>query len=291
MSQADNIKDKNNRKSVIHILKIIKSRIKLYNKNSNGYIILCGISEFGEEIFHCIEPLNPIKSFYYECSKKFNINIIEELFIKKGEGNIILISGDECIIYEYNGIFRKIKSINANLIKRHSKGGQSSVRFSRLAEESRLHYITHCIDYINDLCNVKNSHIYGSMELKTQLLNHFTLKIKLKTENKFCEFNNSTINNSYFIDIIDKNNKLNNDDKFTHIIECIDMNPDILVFTEEEIDNSIENIEYIIVVKSNIMNDIKKKYPNKDVYLININNSCYSRLKDFIVIGKKYYIN
>jgi len=131
MAQVDNIKNKNNNKSVSHILKII----------------LCGISESREEIFYCIEPLNRIHSFYYECSKKFSIHIYEELFTKKGQGNIILISGDECIIYEYNGFFRKLKSINANLIKRHSKGGQSSIRFSRLAEESRLHYVTHSIDY------------------------------------------------------------------------------------------------------------------------------------------------
>lgn len=164
-----------------------------------------------------------------------------------------------------------------------------------MAEESRLHYITHCVDYINDICNSNNTHIYGGIELKTQLLNDFSLKIKIKTENKFHEFNKNTIHNPYFSNLIELNCQLNNEDnedKFNYIVECIDINPDILAFSENEIDESINNIEYIVIIDkidSKILNDIKNKYINKNIYILNGESKSFSKLKEFNIIAKKYY--
>jgi hypothetical protein len=264
---------------------MIKSRIKIYQLNENGYLLLCGIDSNSKEIFYCLEPKIPINSFYYECSRKFNFNIIDDLFKEKNIGNIIFISGEECIIYEYIGYWRKIKSLNANLIKRHSKGGQSSIRFARLAEESRLHYITYCIDYINDLCCQSNSYIYGGTELKLKLLEHQLLKIKLKTENKYHEFNNSTIYDKYFENLINSENSFQNDIIIQQIITHLELNPDILLFTEEEINENSDNIEYILIIDKNLIN----KYSNKKNIQLTIGSKYYYKLKDFIIIGKKYY--
>lgn len=89
-----------------------------------------------------------------------------------------------------------------------------------MAEESRLHYITYCIDYINELCNPNNSYIFGSTELKTKLLDHQSLKINLRTSNEFHEFNQSTIYDKYFENLINDNMKINNDKLYEDIIEC-----------------------------------------------------------------------
>lgn len=61
INQAENIKDKQNKKAVIQLLKMIKSRLKLYEINENGYLILCGIDINGKDIFYCEEPMVPIK--------------------------------------------------------------------------------------------------------------------------------------------------------------------------------------------------------------------------------------
>lgn len=291
INQAENIKDKQNKKTVIHLLKMIKSRIKIYPKNESGYIILCGLDNNSKEIFECIEPMIPINSFYYECSRTFNMDVVKKLFIEKSSGNVIFISGIECIIYDYIGYWKKIKSINANLIKRHSKGGQSSIRFARLAEESRLHYVTYCIDYINDLCNPLNSFIFGSTELKTKLLDHQTLKINLKTSDKFHEFNQTTIYDKYFENLINDNIKINNDKIYEEIIECIDLNPDILVFSEDELKDNIDNTEYILVINNKLLDYYTDIYKDKKIINLDICNRYYARLKDFVIIGKMYYVN
>lgn len=268
---------------------MIKSRIKLYNKNENGYLILCGLDINRTEIFHCIEPPTPIKSFIYKCSKKFNIEDIKEIFIEKPKGNIIFINGYECIIYEFNGNWRKIKSINANLIKRHNKGGQSSLRFERLAEESRLHYVTHCIDYINELVSINNSHIYGSHELKTLLLDRPTLKIKLKTKDIYYEFNKSTIYDKYFEELISIDINSNKEKIYEQIIECIDLQPDILLFSEDEIQKNIQQIEYILVIDNKMIKNITNQYIDKNIIILDISSKNYARLKDFTIIAKLYY--
>jgi hypothetical protein len=268
---------------------MIKSRIKIYNQNDNGYLLLCGLDSDSNEIFYCIEPKIPINSFHYECSRTFSFDIIDNLFREKSSGNIIFISGEDCIIYEYIGYWKKIKSMNANLIKRHSKGGQSSVRFARLAEESRLHYVTYCIDYINDLCCSDNSHIYGSTELKLKLLDHQSLKIKLKTENKYHEFNSSTIYDKYFENLINSENTSQNDLILEDFITNLDLNPDILLFSEEEINENLDVIEYILITDKKLIEIVKDKYPNKKIIQLNISSKYYYRLKDFVVIGKKYF--
>ncbi len=268
---------------------MIKSRIKIYPKNENGYLILCGLDILSKEYFYCIEPPVPIKSFNYKCNKTFDIDMVKDLFTEKSKGNVIFISGNECIIYQYSGSWKKIKSINANLIKRHNKGGQSSVRFARLAEESRLHYVTHCIDYINELCIPTNSYIYGSIELKTLLLDRPTLKIKLKTENIYHEFNNSTIYDKYFENIISMENKSNEEKIYQNIIEYINLNPDILLFTENEINEHIDHIEHILIVDNKLKEHISKLYPDKNIIILDISSKYYSKLKDFKIIGKLFY--
>jgi hypothetical protein len=132
--------------------------------------------------------------------------------------------------------------------------------------------------------------IFGSTELKTKLLEHQTLKINLKTSDKYHEFNQSTIYDKYFENLINDNIKINNDKIYEEIIECIDLNPDILVFSEDEIKNNIDNTEYILVITDYYYyyTDI---YKNKKIIELNISSKHYARLKDFIVIGKMYYVN
>ena len=116
------------------------------------------------------------EQFIYNCSNKFIIDFVQD-YIKQLDGSIIFVNGNEAIIYSWKSRFVKQKHINANLIKRHRKGGQSSVRFARLAEESRTHYVTYIIDNINTL-KTKNNWIFGSNEILSMII-YIILPVKL----------------------------------------------------------------------------------------------------------------
>jgi len=283
ISQADNIKDKNNKKSVVRVLKMINNKMKLLMIPENGILLFVGIDQYNNEISEIMIPPNPIKEFYNSCNKKFETFRFEHLFEQKSLGHVVFISGNECLIYKYDGKFKKIKTLNANLIKRQSKGGQSSVRFSRLAEESRHHYIVAVSDYLNKTINTDINWLFGSNELKNMLLNYNSLKIKFRTDTMFFTFNDITINNQYFEQLMVKSNE-KEQMQIENIVELINRNPDFLLFSEKEIDDNLNNIEYII--------DISQNYKNENIQVIklNIDNKYYGQLKNFKILAKLYYI-
>jgi hypothetical protein len=67
------------------------------------------------------------------------------------------------------------------------------------------------------------------------------------------------------------------------------LNPDILLFSEEEINENLDVIEYILITDKKLIEIVKDKYPNKKIIQLNISSKYYYRLKDFVVIGKKYF--
>lgn len=255
----------------------------------NGLLLFFGIDRFGHEIKEMIAPPNPITEFYYQCTKYFDIDRFETLFTTKPIGHIIFISGQECIIYQFNGNWKKLKTLNANLIKRHHKGGQSSVRFSRLAEESRTQYITHIVDWINHLIvNDQNNYVFGGRELKDMLITCPQLKITLKTEDRFHIFNDRTIHDDYFTQLM-TNPIFNNNKKVDNIIELLTRDPDYLLFSLDEIMEHLANVEYIVDIHHNI--DPFEPYAifkNKDIITLPIDHPSYARLQDYQIIGKLY---
>ena len=65
--------------------------------------------------------------------------------------------------------------------------------------------------------------------------------------------------------MINDNIKINNDKIYEEIIECIDLNPDILVFSEDELKNNIDNIEYILIVNDKLIEYYNNLYPDKKI--------------------------
>jgi len=264
---------------------MINSNLRLITSDiigENGILLFYGIDKNGYDIKEMFVPPNPITEFYYVCTRKFEIERFKTLFESKPIGHVIFISGIECLIYQYNGIWKKIKSITANLIKRHHMGGQSALRFSRLAEESRTHYITHIIDWINKLIIInKNNYVFGSRELKNKLLESKELKIKLKTEDCYHIFNNDTIKDDYFTKLL-SNIEFKNSNKINEIVTLLEKDPDYLLFSDEEIQTNIDNVEYIVIIKPN------KKY-NKETIILPENHPMYKKLMYFQVIGKLYH--
>jgi peptide chain release factor subunit 1 len=265
---------------------MINSQLRLITPiilGENGVLIFFGIDRSGCDVKEIISPPNPITEFYYECTKSFVTERFKNLFNEKPIGHIVFISGEECLIYQYVGIWKKIKSINANLIKRHHMGGQSAVRFSRLAEESRVHYITHVTDWINKLILTKdNNYVFGGRELKEKLLQSSELKIVFHTDDIYHSFNDQTINDDYFTKLV-SSQVFKEDKRIGQIVELLEKDCDYLLFSDNEIKTNFDNVEFIVVISST------EKYENKNVIILPYNHHYYSKLKHFQVIGKLYY--
>ena len=233
----------------------------------NGIIVYAGVNEYNKEVFETFIPKIKLNVFYYNCGKTFAIDRFMNLF-NDVSGHIIFANGDNCFIYEFKGTFVKIKSINANLIKRHSKGGQSALRFSRLAEESRHAYVIYVIDYINKLCLSGNCWIFGSSEIVKMILGRGELLVKLNNGG-FLDFNNDTIKDinkwlAYLTNVEVDDNILQ------EIVLYLDTNPDMLDFDLE----NMGDMKYYLTHE-----DIEKYRGKKN----------YDRISLFQYIGVKYY--
>lgn len=238
---------------------------------TNGFLLFAGINQYDEEILEVVEPPNTVPEFFYHCGKKFITERFEPLFQQSSIGHLIFISGHETLLYRYsNGNFSKIKTIQANISKRHNKGGQSSVRFSRLAEESRVSYINLVIDQINNLPGDKN-YLFGSQELKEQLLSSKNLKVKIKTDDCYYTFTDQTYKERYFKTLmIDTDQTI--DEQAKLVYELLDLNPDLLIFGRQDIEEYSDQLEFVLDCC---------KIPGSSRY--------YSRLRNLGLIGKLYF--
>ncbi len=263
----------------------INEYVKNINKSDlkNGIFIFAGIDETGCEIFEYVIPENKIELFIYNCSHKFDTSLISK-YMEKHSGSIIFANGSDCYIYEWNGgKFNKIKHINANLIKRHKKGGQSSIRFARLAEESRLHYVTHVVDYLNQIQTI-NNWIFGSDEIVKMIMERKS-EINISLSNGgFFNFNDTSISNTeYWLNYIEKKN--NYDKYYEKILYYLNTDIDRLDF---DINNK-DQMEFYIEQKQSTNQSINQlNSDNKQIPLL-VDSKFYGRLQIFEYVGVKYF--
>lgn len=251
------------------------------NKYNNGIFIWAGINEYNEFIFKTLIPEIENDKFIYNCSNKFITDFVQD-YMKKLDGSIIFANGNECIIYEWNFKFIKIKHIDSNLIKRHKKGGQSSVRFARLAEESRLHYVTYIIDNLNKLKTL-NNWIFGSKEILDMIFERKKdIYINLNNGGFYNFDDKSILNQNYWIKYLEyeENDKYNK--YFEKIIYYLETNPDFLDFDI----NERENMNFYM-----LKNKIDNFESDKKIPWIHPNNKYFGKLNNFEYIGVKYYVN
>ena len=269
IATAKNIKNRLNGQLVSRLLRMIQEYFIRVEIPENGVIVYAGVNEYNKEVFQTFVPKIKLNVFYYNCGKTFVIDRFTNLF-NDVSGNIIFANGDNCFIYEFKSTFVKIKNINANLIKRHSKGGQSALRFSRLAEESRHSYVIYVIDYINKLCDSGNCWIFGSGEIVKMILERGELQVNLKNGG-FLDFNSDTINNTNKWLVYLKNEDVDNT-VLEEIVLYLDTNPDMLDFDPENRDE----MKYFLTT-----DDIEKYRGKKN----------YERVSLFEYIGVKYFAN
>lgn len=192
---------------------------------------------------------------------------------------IILVNGTECIIAKVNQNnsymdVRIINKVNINLVNKHNKGGQSSVRFGRIADNIRNKYVNIVSNKIvesyminnNTKCIVDKIIIAGSGEFKNDIIATSIFKqyfSDILFDVLTCEdITEGNIINIYTMkkdEIFGVNNK-EIDIKLTELIET---NYDMLVFGKIECMeminiNMLDTLYTMDDYKNNIINKIIK---------------------------------
>merc|ERR1719354_222685 len=143
---ATNIKSRVNRQSVMDAITSTQQRLKLFNKvPPNGLIIYCGtvLTDEGKEkkLTIDIEPFKPINQSLYMCDNKFHTQALSVLLEDDAKFGFIVMDGNGCLFGTLAGSTRDIlQKLSVELPKKHGRGGQSALRFSRLRVEARHNY-------------------------------------------------------------------------------------------------------------------------------------------------------
>ncbi|ORY91148.1 eukaryotic peptide chain release factor subunit 1 [Syncephalastrum racemosum] len=178
---ASNIKSRVNRLSVLSAITSTQQRLKLYNRvPNNGLVVYCGtiVTEEGKEkkVNIDFEPHKPINTSLYLCDNKFHTEALSELLETDAKFGFIVMDGNGSLFGTLSGNTREvIHKLQVDLPKKHGRGGQSALRFSRLREEKRHNYVRKIAELAasffltNDKINVAGLVLAGSADFKTEL--------------------------------------------------------------------------------------------------------------------------
>ena len=185
---ATNIKSRVNRQSVLTAITTAQQKLKLYKFTpENGLAIFCGtaITLDGKEkkISIALEPPKPLLTNLYMCDDHFHTQALIDMTKNEQTFGFIIVDGNGVQYSTISGnIKTKLYEYFVDLPKKHSKGGQSAIRFARLRIEARQNYITKISEHAtrlfitNDLPNVTGIILAGSADFKNKLLNRQLLK-------------------------------------------------------------------------------------------------------------------
>ena len=191
---AGNIKSRVNRLSVLSAITTAQQQLKLYSKiPANGLVVLTGTviedtnSKARKEVKMSFEPLKPVTSFLYLCDSSFHVDQLEHDLEDNKVYGIVVIDGNGFLLANLSGSNKKVLyRESVDLPKKHGRGGQSALRFSRLAESSRHNYLRKVSEtmerfFLSNNCLVNEGIIIaGSADMKTHLQNKDFFNPQLK---------------------------------------------------------------------------------------------------------------
>lgn len=158
-----------------------QQRLKLYNKvPPNGLVVYCGeiLTSEGKErkVNIDFEPFKPINTSLYLCDNKFHTEALSELLESDQRFGFVVMDGNGTLFGTLSGNTRDIvHKFSVDLPKKHGRGGQSALRFSRLRDEKRHNYVRKVAELAvqnfitNDKVNVAGIILAGSADFKTDL--------------------------------------------------------------------------------------------------------------------------
>ncbi|KAJ8093563.1 translation termination factor eRF1 [Marasmius tenuissimus] len=178
---ASNIKSRVNRLSVLAAITSTQQRLKLYNRvPPNGLVLFVGtiLTDEGKEkkVSFDFEPHKPINTSLYLCDNKFHTEALSELLESDSRFGFIVMDGNGTLFGTLAGNTREvIHKFTVDLPKKHGRGGQSALRFSRLRDEKRHNYVRKVAELAvqhfitNDKVNCTGLVLAGSADFKTEL--------------------------------------------------------------------------------------------------------------------------
>jgi peptide chain release factor subunit 1 len=138
-----------------------------------GIVMFLGSSGRHEDIV--FEPPSPVQAPVHLCDSKFRVEYLASFSASEVYG-FVIVDGSGCLFGTLSGRERVVKhKFSVDLPKKHSKGGQSALRFARLRLEKRHNYlrkVSECAAkcFISgDAPNVSGIIIAGAAEFKTDL--------------------------------------------------------------------------------------------------------------------------
>lgn len=167
--------------SVLSAITSTQQKLKLYSRvPDNGLCVFVGtvLNDEGKEkkISFALEPFKPINTSLYMCDSRFHVEALEELLETDSKWGFIIMDGNGSLFGTLSGNTREVLyKFSVDLPKKHGRGGQSALRFSRLREEARRNYVRKVAELAvqhfitNDKVNVAGLVLAGSAELKTDL--------------------------------------------------------------------------------------------------------------------------
>lgn len=191
---ASNIKSRVNRLSVLSAITSTQQKLKLYNHvPKNGLVIFCGdvITDEGKEkkLNIDFEPFKPINTSLYLCDNKFHVEALSELLQDDDRFGFIIMDGNGALFGSVTGNNREVlHKFTVDLPKKHGRGGQSAMRFSRLREEKRHNYVRKVAEVAvqnfitNDKVNCKGLILAGSADFKNALSKSDLFDIRLQAK-------------------------------------------------------------------------------------------------------------
>lgn len=178
---ASNIKSRVNRLSVLAAITSTQQRLKLYNRvPPNGLVLFVGtiLTDEGKEkkVSFDFEPHKPINTSLYLCDNKFHTEDLQALLESDQKFGFIVMDGNGTLFGTLAGNTRDvIHKFTVDLPKKHGRGGQSALRFSRLRDEKRHNYVRKVAELAvqhfitNDKVNVAGLVLAGSADFKSEL--------------------------------------------------------------------------------------------------------------------------
>lgn len=123
-----------------------------------------------------IEPFKPINQSLYMCDNKFHTQPLSVLLEDDAKFGFIVMDGNGSLFGTLAGSTREIiHKLSVELPKKHGRGGQSALRFSRLRMEARHNYVRKIAELAvsffikNDKLTVNGLVLAGSADFKTVL--------------------------------------------------------------------------------------------------------------------------
>ena len=130
--------------------------------------------------------------FVYFCGTRFDTVELKKLLdADDSRFGFIIVDGSGALFGSLHGSTREtLQQIKVDLPKKHSRGGQSALRFSRLRDEARHNYVRkvaelavqHFIDASGERANISGLIIAGSAEFKTELAQGGLLDARLSAK-------------------------------------------------------------------------------------------------------------